>query len=146
MNKFNAVVRDSFQAKNNETLAFDFYIHKLFLERDHLRNTSSNCLLRRVVKHQCPELQFTRKQSTRGPPKCFQSSAKPKIHLLEGKVPSTGKDTYQMKKPSLFGEWLSHGAQSKIFLQGRLYCSTKDLRNVVAYKNGIFPADGIYCR
>ena len=59
--------------------------------------------------------QKTKHQET---PKCFQSSAKPKIHLLEGNVPSTGKDTYQMKKPSLclFWEWLSHGAQSKIFL------------------------------
>lgn len=67
MNKLNAVVWDLFQVKNNETLAFDFYIHKLFLERDHLRNTSSNCLLCRVVKDQYPQLQFTWKQSTRSP-------------------------------------------------------------------------------
>ena len=63
-----------------------------------------------------PRIAIYQKTKHQGPPKCFQSSAKPKIHLLEGKVPSTGKDTYQMKKPSLFGEWLSHGAQSKIFL------------------------------
>lgn len=80
--------------------------------------------------------QKTKHQET---PKCFQSSAKPKIHLLEGNVPSTGKDTYQTKKPSLclFWEWLSHGAQSKIFLWagvgglgGRLYCSNKGSQNL----------------
>lgn len=71
MNKFNAVVWDSFQVKNNETLAFDFYIHKLFLEKHHLRNTSSNCLLCRVVKDQYPQLQFTWKQSTRSPQNAF---------------------------------------------------------------------------
>ena len=79
MNKFNAVVWDSFQAKNNETLAFDFYIHKLFLERDHLRNTSSNCLLCRVVKYQYPQLQFTRKQSTRRPQNAFSLVPNPKF-------------------------------------------------------------------
>lgn len=97
--------------------------------------------------------QKTKHQET---PKCFQSSAKPKIHLLEGNVPSTGKDTYQTKKPSLclFWEWLSHGAQSKIFLWagvggaggGGYTAVTKDLRILVAYKNCLFPTGGIYYR
>ena len=60
-----------------------------------------------------------------------------------------------MKKPSLclFWEWLSHGAQSKIFLWagvggwgGGYTAVTKDLRILVAYKSSLFPTGGIYYR
>lgn len=156
MNKFNAVVRDSFQAKNNETLAFDFYIHKLFLERDHLRNTSSNCLLCRVVKHQYPQLQFTRKQSTRRPQNAF--SLVPNLKFICWKEMFLPLEKTHTKWRNLlcvcFGNGLVMGPKVKYSCGrelGRLggcgYTAvTKDLRILVAYKNGLFPTGGIYYR
>lgn len=85
------------------------------------------------------------------PTKCFQSSAKPKIHSLERSVPSTGKDTYQIKKASLClsWEWLSHWALSKISMGaggGGYTAATNDLNISVAYKKGWLLAGGIYYR
>ena len=137
MNKFNAVVRDSFQAKNNETLAFDFYIHKLFLERDHLRNTSSNCLLCRVVKHQYPELQFTRKQSTRGPQNAFSLVPSLKFTCWKERFLPLEKTHTKWRNLLCLGNGLVMGPKVKYSCGqmvggcgGRLYCSNKGSQNL----------------
>ena len=112
MNKFNAVVWDVVQGKNNETLAFDFYLRRLFLERDPLRNTGSNCPLRRVCEGSVPTTAVHREAKHQEPTKRLPSSAKPKCRPWKTPfLPLEKTDTKTRTKPPCvcFGSGLVTG-------------------------------------